>query len=300
MEKKESQNLLFLNQEYISLKNSTLYQSALKREKIKENLKKGGIPYIIHYLRWKLIKPKRQSSFKETVESAHGTNLDARIAVYTCITGNYDTIKEPLFINEKIDYYIVTDMDVPEGSIWKKIDINQIEEIKDLSPADKNRYIKFFPNRFFQEYDYSIYVDGVVLIVADLAPIIENMGSCILGVHRHNARFCVYEEAKAILYSKRAKKQDVDKQINRYKKENYPSMNGLYENTVLVRKHNNIECINLMEAWWKEYLISCKRDQLSLPYVIWKEKFDLKKIYILGNDLDKNSRFMRTFNHARN
>jgi len=43
-----------------------------------------------------------------------------RIAVYTAIYGNYDTIPEPLYADPMCDYYIFTDKDIPEGSIWKK------------------------------------------------------------------------------------------------------------------------------------------------------------------------------------
>ena len=299
METQESKNLMYLNQEYIDLKNSPLYQKALKKRKIRENLRRGGIKYILHYLKWRVKKTVRQKEVSETEIPDTEANRNARIAVYTCITGNYDTIKEPLYCNPDIDYFIVTDMDVPEESIWKKIDINEIPGIEMLSASDKNRYIKFFPHILFPEYDFSIYVDGVIQIVADMAPIVENMGDCIIGVHRHNARSCVYDEARAIIYAKRASKEKVFEQINRYKNEKYPKGNGLYENTVLVRKHNDESCIRLMSEWWKEYMISCKRDQLSLPYVIWKEKFDPKKIYIIGDNLDLNPRFKRTFKHKK-
>ena len=297
MESQESKNLMYLNQEYIDLKNSSLYQQALKKKKIRENLRRGGIKYILHYLKWRVKKPVRQKEVRETENPDTDANRDARIAVYTCITGNYDTIKEPLYHNPNIDYFAVTDMDVPEESIWKKIDINEISDIDMLNASDKNRYIKFFPHVLFPEYDYSVYIDGVIQIVADMAPIVESMGSCLLGVHRHNARSCVYEEAKGVIYAKRAPKDKVIEQMKRYRQEKYPEANGLYENTVLVRKHNDQRCILLMKAWWKEYMNSCKRDQLSLPYVIWKTNFELKSIYIIGNNLDLNPRFKRTFRH---
>ncbi len=298
MESQESINLMYLNQEYIDLKNSPLYQNALRKKKIQENLRSGGIKYILHYLKWRVKKPIKQRKTMETEISDLDSNENARIAVYTCITGNYDTIKEPLYRNANIDYFIVTDMDVPENSAWKKIDINEIPGIDMLNASDKNRYFKFFPHILFPEHDYSIYLDGVIQIVADMAPIVESMGNCLLGVHRHNARSCVYEEANAVIYAKRAPKDKVIEQIKRYKEENYPEANGLYENTILVRKHNDQRCILLMEAWWKEYMNSCKRDQLSLPYVIWKNHFDLKDIFIIGNNLDMNPRFKRTFKHT--
>ena len=297
MESQESKNLVFLNEEYIKLRNSKIYQNALRKQKIYENLRNGGLSYIFHYLKWRASKSKTDIEIRETIIPSIGQNLNARVAVYTCITGNYDTIKEPLYVNSCVDYFIVTDMDVPKESVWKKIDINNISELQGLSDVDKNRFIKFFPHVLFPEYDYSVYVDGVIQIVGDIMPLIESMGTCIFGVHRHNARNCIYEEAKAVIYAKRAPKQQVLCHIEKYKQENYPKNNGLYENTVLIRKHNDDKCIKLMETWWDEYIVSCKRDQLSLPYVIWKDKFELKDIFIIGCNLDNNPRFKRTYRH---
>ena len=42
-----------------------------------------------------------------------------KIAIYTCVTGGYDSIKEPVFINDKIDYFIFTDNDNFSSKIWK-------------------------------------------------------------------------------------------------------------------------------------------------------------------------------------
>lgn len=299
MESQLSKNLMYLNQEYINLKYSSIYQRALNFHKILYNLKKGGLSYIYHFFKWRVKKTNVNFDIKETIEPSVGTNLNAKIVVYTCITGNYDSIKEPLYVNNNIDYYVITDMEVPDNSSWKKIDINKYDELKNLSLPDKNRYIKFFPHKLFPNYDFSIYVDGVIQIVADLQPLVENMGSCVLGLHRHNARNCLYDEAKAIIYANKAPKELVLNQINKYKKEQFPVQNGLYENTILIRKNNDENCIRLMESWWVEYMNSCKRDQLSLPYVIWKEKFNQKSIYIIGNDLDRNPRFKRNFRHVK-
>jgi len=300
MESEQSKNLMFLNQEYIDLKYSSIYQKAIKKQKIISNIKNGGIKYILHYIRWKTHNTgSKYYSDRETTTPTVGYGINSKIVVYTCITGNYDSIKEPLYVNDKIDYYIITDMNVPSDSVWKKIDINSIKTLQEYNAADKNRFVKFFPNVIFPQYDYSIYIDGVIQIVADLEPIVEDMGKCLLGVHRHNARNCIYDEAKAIIYAKRAPKDKVLEQTTRYKNEGYPQNNGLYENTILIRKHNDISCINLMKAWWEEYMISCKRDQLSLPYIIWKNKFNYKDIYIIGNNLDKNPRFKRTYKHSK-
>ena len=37
-----------------------------------------------------------------------------RFAVYTVSTGKYDEVKEPIYIDDRIDYYVFTDQDIPE------------------------------------------------------------------------------------------------------------------------------------------------------------------------------------------
>ena len=42
------------------------------------------------------------------------------IAIYTCITGDYDDFKMPEFINEECDYYIISDKEPENNKIYKK------------------------------------------------------------------------------------------------------------------------------------------------------------------------------------
>jgi len=297
MESKESQILINLNEQYLNIYYSKEYQKVLKLKKIADLLKKREIGKLLHIIYGRLIvksliSKKRDSD--KNVKLEKNLVRNTKIAVYTCITGNYDSLKEPMYINQNIDYYVFTDMKIPAESAWKKIDIKNNHELKDLSNADINRYIKICAHKFLPQYEYSIYVDGCIQIVADMKPIIEYMGNCVLGVHYHSLRNCIYKEANGIIYAGRAGKSEVKSQIRKYREEGYPKENGLYENTIIVRKHNDIKCIKLMNEWWKEY--SCtlsKRDQISLPYIIWKIEFPKELICILGNDLNKNPRFRK-------
>ena len=65
-----------------------------------------------------------------------------KIAVYSCITDGYDTVIEPFCSESGIDYFLFTDGELSNDSHWKKIDITQLEEYKNLSPVQLNRKIK--------------------------------------------------------------------------------------------------------------------------------------------------------------
>ncbi|MBL4693043.1 MAG: hypothetical protein JKY92_06910, partial [Magnetovibrio sp.] len=58
-----------------------------------------------------------------------------------------------------------------------------------------------------------------------------------------------------------------------YLADNIPLDLKLFENNFLLRRHNAPDVVKLMEAWWEQMNTHSHRDQLSLPYVAWKQGF---------------------------
>ena len=56
----------------------------------------------------------------------------------------------------------------------------------------------------------------------------------------------------------------------------------------MIRKHNDPNCIKLMEYWWNIVLNGSKRDQLSLFYAKWKTNVNIK---ILDTKLNNSEYF---------
>jgi hypothetical protein len=102
-----------------------------------------------------------------------------------------------------------------------------------------------------------------------------------------------------VLHLRKADKATAKRQIATYKKEGFPRHYGLYENSILIRNHHDEPTRRLMEEWWVEYLKYSTRDQLSLPYLIWKLGYDKKNIHIIGHNLRNNHRFNRVHSHDR-
>ncbi len=220
---------------------------------------------------------------------------NVRVAVYTCIIGNYDSLKEPMYINNACcDFYAITDFPIPKKSKWKRMDIDSILGTEGLTPNMKNRYVKLHPHELFGDYDYSVYVDGSVTVVADMMPMIGRMinKNAWIGLHLMTTGVdCIYEEAKSVIGEKKAPAALVKKQIDAYRKDNYPAHNGLYNNTVIIRKHNQTMCIKVMKDWWEQLLTYTQRDQLSLCYVLWKNGISKADIFVIGSDFYRNPRF---------
>jgi hypothetical protein len=145
----------------------------------------------------------------------------------------------------------------------------------------------------------SIWVDGNITLKGDLN---EFIGLTITGdtsvyVPQHPLRNCLYDEAKAVVSMKKDAKEIVNPQIERYKAEGFPKDYGLLQSNILLRMHNDNNCIRLMEAWFDELKDNSHRDQLSFNYALWKNS-DVSVIY-MDKDIFKSKWFFWNTGHKK-
>ncbi|MCX7075109.1 MAG: DUF616 domain-containing protein [Methylococcales bacterium] len=212
-----------------------------------------------------------------------------KIAVYTCITGDYDTLIQPSNVDSRLDYFCFTDNDKQINSPW----LLKSMTLPELDNKDKNRYVKMHPHIFFPDYDITIYIDGNVGIVGDLyelAAEIHELEGCFFA-YAHAERNCVYSEAAACGYFAHDWIWRIAKQMRKYSINNYPMNNGLVSANILIRK-NNSALVRLMDAWWSAYSSGVKRDQLSLPFVSWQHAISIT--YLGKNDF----RYFQVVKHS--
>lgn len=251
--------------------------------------------YIIHYKggSWDFIYKKNKEVHGE-LTSEQWCNLHKRYwtdnlnkkVIYTCITGDYETLMEPTVINEDFDYICFTDNIMLKSHIWE---IRLIpEELQFLNKVKQQRCIKICPHKYLPEYDLSIWIDGSVDIIGDVNVFLQkecNEDDKIIYIPEHPNRNCIYQEGITCINMKKDTINNIDPQIDKYKKENYPSNNGLVQSNIVIRKHNNKQCIEVMENWENELIKHSHRDQLSFNYALWKTnnidilKYLDKKLY---------------------
>lgn len=220
-----------------------------------------------------------------------------KIALYTAVFGNYDSIHYCKYNAENVDMFFISDVKPKDLPIYYKwLDAKCIIPDNITSPVKRNRYVKMNPHRFLSEYDYSIYMDGNVVINNEIDQLITNSNSGI-SVYMHPARECIYHEAISIVNFKRVNVDDVCRQMRRYMEEGMPSHYGLGEMPIIVREHNKAECISVMETWWKEFDNEAQRDQLSFMYALWKNKLAVSDLGCLGYDV-RNDRNITFFGHV--
>lgn len=218
---------------------------------------------------------------------------DQKIAIYTALFGNYDTLPDPIIKPHNIDYYIFTDKEVPAESKWIKLDTRRYfsDNVK-LSNIEKNRFFKMQPHLLFPEYNYSIYVDANVLVVSDLTPMIKTLDDFPLAMFHHKNRDCVYEEAAACIIKGKDDTERLQKHVKLLEEHGVPHHSGLLEATVIVRKHHDKLCKDIMTEWWDEFLVESKRDQLSLIDVLWMNGVQIDSVGVLGNNLLRCNKFI--------
>ena len=199
--------------------------------------------------------------------------------VYTCITGGYDNLIEPTYLTSDFDYVCFTDNTDMKSDVWQIKPLPK--EVEGLSQIKKQRYVKINAHKVLKEYDLSIWVDGCVTVKGDLNELLKKVlkDDCAVYVPQHPGRKCIYAEADACISMKKDVKENITPQIERYKNEGFPKNYGLLQSNIMVRKHNDKDCIKLMETWFEELKNGSHRDQLSFNYASWKEN-TIKIIYM--------------------
>lgn len=283
------------NEDWISLHNSTEYKIGKFLLEIKRNITHFQIRQLFNSINRKIkgqkIKSVQSSNITSIKVHDYTPNyfFDKKIAIYTSVFGGYDNLLEPLFVPDNCDFFVITDIEIDKNSKWKKLDI--LPEMKGMNNVEKNRYVKINPHKVFKDYDYSIYIDGNIQVVSDLTEYVNRLNDIGIATHLHHQRTCVYDELIAIEKSKKDTIENIKKHKALLIKTNMPKNYGLLQCNVIVREHHNPKCIHIMEEWWNEFLNYSKRDQISLPHVLYSNNISVEEIGVLGTNIYRNSSF---------
>ena len=199
--------------------------------------------------------------------------------IYTVITGNYDTIKQPLVEEEGVEYVLFTNNpEIREAGVWKVLQI-QSEQWQGRTEKENNillsRKVKMLPHEYLPEVaEWSIYIDADMVIKRPLTELLNNLHlETLFAACRHSYCKNVQEEIEDLLSKNMVQLEQVQHQWNKYKEWGFRDDLGISENGLLIRRHNDRRLQKLMELWWSEYQQGCLRDQVSLMPCMYKEDF---------------------------
>ena len=216
--------------------------------------------------------------------------FEGKGVVYSAITGNYDVVKEPKYVNPNLDYILFTNNPDIKSDTWKGVQVSNEEQLDNVRLARK---IKIMGHLYLSGYDYSIWVDGKLEITDDLEKyVLENRKTKPILCMNHYYNDCVYVEKEACCSLGKDDPIIMEKQILRYREEGYPEHNGMIDSCFLVREVNNPDVKQLMETWWSEVLHGSRRDQLSFNYACWKNEmlYDTTLLTLIDNKYIKQYR----------
>lgn len=203
----------------------------------------------------------------------------ARWAIYTSVSRNYDIVSSPLTVTEGLRYIAFLDAPIRKIDGWETRSFPPA--VSGHRPNMMNRYCKLFPYEILSDFDYSIYLDGNIHLIGELSPLMNEFrnSGCALGLFRHWQRKDLSEEMDACVRLgkfKENEKELSEQQLRIYRSEGLPADQPLNDNGILFRWHRHPELSGAMRLWWEQLQLFSGRDQLSLPYVIWKTGVPMK------------------------
>lgn len=196
----------------------------------------------------------------------------SKIVVYTAITNNYDTLKEPrIKLWKGVDFVAFLDH-APVATSWQIRKAGS--EFND--PCRNAKTPKILPHVFFPDATYSLWIDGSVEINFNFS--IQQLIDVYLREHdlavfKHPERQCIYEEAAKCIRINKDNPAVIQRQMAAYRNENYPPNNGLVESAVLLRRHTG-KVRQFNEVWYQEIKHNSRRDQLSFNYAARKTSLE--------------------------
>jgi len=219
--------------------------------------------------------------------------------IYTCIVGGYDSLMQPAVVDESFDYICFSN-DYSES----KIGIWEIRPIP-FEHEDKtrlSRYVKILPHIALPEYEYSLWIDGNIRITG--REFYDAVNKAIVGDNLmcslpHPWRECIYLEITTCYLIRKFNLRTSVRIKNYLKESGVPRNYGLYENNVILRKHNDVKIVQIDEQWWAEFNKYSKRDQLSLILVF--KRNDFRPNLLLGKGIcARNAPYLSYIPHAYN
>lgn len=222
-----------------------------------------------------------------------------RIAVLTSITGLEQKLHQPSTIFENVDYHAFVDQISENNTVWRQHLISHTSIDKDYQHRRTAKLPKVLPQIYLPNYDYYIWQDSTHEVVTNPHYIVKYLlRGAEMGLFEHPQRDCAYKEAEELMKINYDSKYLINEMINFLREENYPKNNGLYELSTFITKNSQL-MFDANILWWELICKYSSRDQISLPYVLYKMKI---KPYILkgcanpeycGNEIPGGNNFIK-------
>ena len=221
--------------------------------------------------------------------------------IYTVITGNYDSIKQPMVLTPGGEYYLFTNNpEIKEAGAWNVVQIPS-EQWQGRTERENNillsRKVKMLAHKYLTEgVEWSIYIDADMLIKESLSELLKDLHEdTLFAACRHSYCKSVSEEINDLKAKGMVDATQIENQWQRYVEWGFEDDLGISENGLLIRRHNDARVAQLMELWWEEYQNGCLRDQVSLMPCMYRTDF-MPYFQFIEMDI-RNNNFVEVMKH---
>jgi hypothetical protein len=191
--------------------------------------------------------------------------------IYTCLFGGYDRIKEPSE-DPDADYVCITDSPSLPTSKFATIPFVN-PGYSTQNPRRLSRIPKIDPFSMglpLDQYQAIIYIDASMKMARPISGLVDLLGeNSDIALCAHPYDRCVFEHINRCQKLRLDDPRILMSLRERYQTEEVPKKMGLTENALIVRRVTDRQKA-LSVLWLKEYMAGSQRDQLSLPYCLWK------------------------------
>jgi len=196
------------------------------------------------------------------------------LTLYSSVFGDFEDAWSPLRQPPSIRAVLISDTDSPTPGWHEHYTPPRSFE----SPRLGNRFHKMLHYQSLSLDGLSVYIDANVRPIQNLVPLFDafEKSGADIGMYRHYARASVRDEAQACLHRKKVDNPEaLREELNFYANAGFPDTGGMWEGSVIFKRHSAPKLGSAMEEWWELYSRFQTRDQFSLPYVLWKHGLDV-------------------------
>ena len=204
-----------------------------------------------------------------------------KFLVLTSITDGKDKLIDPPKVFDNCDYIAFVDKEY-DVKVWEQRPVLKFSSLDKYFNRRNAKTYKILSALMFPQYEYIIWEDGNHQLKMDPQLIIDEYGedNDIL-LFKHPDRKCTYEEMQAVSHWQLDNRELVEAQFRYYKSLGVPEKLGLYEmSTFIVKTTDATKEFQLM--WWEQINKFSSRDQISLPFCLWKMGNRLKRKRLKG------------------
>lgn len=196
------------------------------------------------------------------MERVDGEPSLGRVVVLSAVFGGRDA-PAPAPAHDVDEYVMFTDGRAVPG--WRTVKLP--------TPADPRAAARRIKTLALDQVDADVvvWIDGRIAPTGiPIRPLLrEKLATADISTYPHPWRRCAYSEARECAKLGRASRDALEAQTAAYRAAGFPAQNGLWNTMVLARRRTDA-IVQLGRAWWAEIERHTLRDQVSLPFVLWK------------------------------